>query len=65
LALDDFRRAKVLQPRCFFGTAGGGDDAVAALRENRDRETADPAIGAGHEDVAGTRDNARAFQRLH
>ncbi len=52
-AIDRFGGAEAVQIIAAFGPAGRGDDPVAEPRQQRDRDAADPARGAGHQHLAG------------
>ena len=61
-SIDDFIRAESLQVVAFLlGPAGGGDDAIAELVEERDRDRAHPTGSTGHQHIAFIRCDSLLF----
>ena len=56
---------KLLQIGLFFRPPGRGDDAIAELGQDRDRDRADAARCARDDDGAFRRRDARIFEREH
>ena len=63
ISVDDFRRTEIGKEFGFARPPRRGDDVIAELRQDRDGDRADAAIGAGNDDRPLVRCHVPAFQR--